>query len=395
LKLNVDSTKIIKFILLKKKIVTRSHFSKVIFRDQISELQKFQLFNMKNLIRRRDFIKTATAGSISLGLVNKSLLVNNIAGYQSSGRVGIIGLDTSHSIAFSRVLNDPAAGPEFGGYKVVAAYPKGSNDIKSSVDRIPGYTEDVKKLGVEIVNSIDELLEKVDVVLLETNDGRRHLEQALQVMKTGKRMFIDKPIAASLPDTLAIFEMAKHYNVPVFSSSSLRYITGAKEIAEGSIGKVLGADTYSPATIEKTHPDLFWYGVHGVETLFTIMGTGCKSVVRNFTTDTDFVVGTWSDNRIGTFRGIRSGRSNYGGTVFGEKEITVLGKYSGYNPLLIEIIKFFQTGIVPVSPEETTEIFAFMAAAEVSKQNSGSIVHLEDVIQGAKEQARIIVSNLK
>jgi len=350
---------------------------------------------MKNPIGRRDFIKTATAGSISLGLANKSLLVNNIADYQSSGRVGIIGLDTSHSIAFSRVLNDPAAGPEFGGYKVVAAYPKGSNDIKSSVDRIPGYTEDVKKLGVEIVNSIDELLEKVDVVLLETNDGRRHLEQALPVMKTGKRMFIDKPIAASLPDTLAIFEMAKHYNVAVFSSSSLRYITGAKEINEGSIGKVLGADTYSPATIEKTHPDLFWYGVHGVETLFTIMGTGCKSVVRNFTADTDFVVGTWSDDRIGTFRGIRSGRSSYGGTVFGEKEITVLGKYSGYNPLLIEIIKFFQTGIVPVSPEETTEIFAFMAAAEVSKQNDGSIVHLNDVIQGAKEQADIIVSNLK
>ncbi len=224
----------------------------------------------------------------------------------------------------------------FNGYKIVAAYPKGSNDIKSSVERIPGYTEDVKKLGVEIVNSIEELLEKVDFVLLETNDGRLHLEQALPVMKAGKRMFIDKPVAASLEDAIAIYEAANHYNVPVFSSSSLRYITGAKEIAEGSIGKVLGADTFSPATLEKTHPDLFWYGVHGVETLFTVMGTGCKTVTRTFTENFDKVVGTWNDDRIGTFRGIRSGKSDYGGTVFGEKGISVLGKYSGYNPLLVK-----------------------------------------------------------
>jgi predicted dehydrogenase len=289
-------------------------------------------------------------------------------------------LDTSHSTAFTKALNDPAAGPEFEGYKVVVAYPKGSNDIKSSVDRIPGYTDEVKKLGVEIVNSIEELLPKVDVVLLETNDGRLHLEQALPVFKAGKRMFIDKPIAASLHDTIAIFEAAKHYKVPVFSSSSLRYIPGAKEIAEGSLGKVLGADIYSPATIEKTHPDLFWYGVHGIETLFTVMGTGCKSVVRTYTDNTDLVVGTWHDNRIGTFRGIRYGRADYGGTVFGEKGITVLGKYSGYNLLLVEIIKFFQTGVVPVNPEETIEIFAFMAAAEESKQRGGTAVELEEVI---------------
>ena len=305
------------------------------------------------------------------------------------GKVGIIGLDTSHSTAFTRALNDPAAGPEFGGYKVVAAYPKGSNDIKSSVDRIPGYTDEVKKLGVEIVSSIEELLPKVDVVLLETNDGRLHLEQALPVLKAGKRMFIDKPVAASLTDAIAIFEAAKHYNVPVFSSSSLRYIAGAKEIREGSLGKVLGADVYSPATIEKTHPDLFWYGVHGVETLFTIMGTGCKTVIRTYTDNTDMVVGTWNENRIGTFRGIRYGKADYGGTVFGEKGIGVLGKYSGYNLLLAEIIKFFQTGIVPVNPEETIEIFAFMAAAEESKLNGGLPVELEKVIRSAREKINL------
>lgn len=334
---------------------------------------------MKKNLNRREFIRTSSAGTLGLGIAGS---VSSLYGESNSQlkRIGIIGLDTSHSTAFTKALNDPAAGPEFGGYKVVAAYPKGSNDIKSSVDRIPGYTDEVKKLGVEIVNSIEELLPKVDVVLLETNDGRLHLEQALPVFKAGKRMFIDKPIAASLSDAIAIFEAAKQYNVPVFSSSSLRYIPGAKEIAEGSVGKVLGADIYSPATIEKTHPDLFWYGVHGIETLFTVMGTGCKSVVRTYTDNTDLVVGTWHDNRIGTFRGIRYGRADYGGTVFGEKGITVLGKYSGYNLLLVEIIKFFQTGVVPVNPEETIEIFAFMAAAEESKQRGGTAVEPKEVI---------------
>ncbi len=139
-------------------------------------------------------------------------------------RIGIIGLDTSHATAFTRILNQtpPAAGLE--GMNVVAAYPKGSPDIPTSVNRIPEYTEAVKKMGVEIVDSIDQLLGKVDAVLLETNDGRPHLQQALPVLRAGKPLFVDKPIAGSLPDAIAIFEAAERYATPVFSSSSLRYV---------------------------------------------------------------------------------------------------------------------------------------------------------------------------
>jgi predicted dehydrogenase len=341
---------------------------------------------MINPLKRRDFIKTAAAGSIGLGLTGKPHkmgLLNQI----SSRRVGIIGLDTSHSGAFITALNNPEAGPEYGGYKVVAAYPKGSSEIKSSYERIPKYTEDAKKQGVEIVNSIDDLLAKVDVVLLETNDGRLHLEQVIPVLKAGKRVFIDKPIAASLAEAIAIFDASAYYKVPLFSASSLRYINGAKEIAEGSIGKVLGADAYSPCTLEKTHPDLFWYGVHGVETLFTVMGTGCKSVVRTSVANTDLVVGTWEDERIGTFRGIRAGKSDYGGIVYGEKGISVLGKYAGYSPLLVKIIEFFNTGIPPVSSAETLEIFTFMAAAEESKTRGGIPVSAVEVFADAKKAA--------
>lgn len=300
-------------------------------------------------------------------------------------RVGIIGLDTSHCVAFTKTLNAPDAAAAYKGYKIVAAYPKGSNDIITSVERIPGYTEEVKKMGVEIVESIAALMKKVDVVLLETNDGRLHLEQALQVLKARKPVFIDKPIAASLADAKAIFEAARKFKSPVFSSSSLRFITGINDVKTGKIGKVIGAETFSPAIIEKTHPDLFWYGIHGVELLFAVMGTGCKKVTRIHTKTTDLVVGVWDDGRLGSFRGTRNGNYNYGGkvassdfggTVFGEKANLTLGEFKGYDPLLEQIIMFFETGISPVNPEETLEIIAFMEAADESKDKAGSPVSL-------------------
>ena len=336
---------------------------------------------------RRSFIKKTTLAGLGLGLAGSAFGIYKSTNMEKGKRVGMIGLDTGHSVAFTKALNDPLAGDKYGGYKVVAAYPKGTDNIEEWKKRIPEYTEVIKNQGVEIVNSIEEMLKKVDVVLLTCIDGNKHLEQALPVLKAGKPLFIDKPFAGSLSDAYAIVEAAKHYNVPMFSSSSLRYIDGAKEIAGGEIGKVLGAEAYSPAYIEEHHPDLFWYGVHGVEILFTIMGTGCKSVKRTYTDNTDLVVGVWEDDRIGTYRGIREGEGSYGGTVFGEDGISVLGKYQGYTPLLEKITEFFSTGIVPVSTDETLEIFAFMQAAEESKIQGGISIDIESVVQKAKVEA--------
>lgn len=333
---------------------------------------------MEITYNRRTFIKAAaltSAGLSAYGLASARSLATK--------RVGIIGLDTSHSVAFTKVLNTTEPIPAYMGYRVVVAYPHGSRDIESSVKRIPGYMEDVKKLGVQIVDSIPELLKQVDVVLLETNDGRLHLEQVIPVLKAGKRVFVDKPIAASLSDAVAIFEASKKYEVALFSASSLRYIKGAQDLDKSV---VVGADTFSPATLEKTHPDLFWYGVHGVETLFTVMGTGCLSVSRTHTDQTDIVVGTWADGRIGTFRGTRTGKHEYGGTVYTSNGNLILGPYAGYEPLLQEIIKFFETGISPVSSEETLEIFAFMEAADESKRQGGASVTLASVMQKAAKR---------
>lgn len=302
-------------------------------------------------------------------------------------RIGMIGLDTSHCLAFTELLNKGTADAALAGCRVVLVYPKGSPDIESSVRRVPEYTEKIKAMGVEIIDDLDAMIAQVDAVLLETNDGRPHLEQVIPVLKAGKPVFIDKPIAGSLTDTIAIFELAKHYQAPVFSSSSLRFSAGAQAIRNGSIGDVVGCDTYSPCSLEPTHPDLFWYGIHGCETLFTIMGPGVETVTRTQTPDFEFVTGVWKDGRIGTFRGIRRGSSGYGGTAFGTKGIASAGQYDGYKPLVVEIVRFFRTGEPPVNAEETTDLYAFMEAADESKRQGFVPVRISEVRARAAEVA--------
>jgi len=311
-------------------------------------------------------------------------------------RVGMIGLDTSHSPAFAKLFKDEMASGKLGGMQVVAAFPGGSEDIASSRDRVPGYTEQLQKLGAEIVDSVDALLPKVDVVLLESLDGRKHLEQVLPVFKAGKPVFIDKPLAGSLVDVLAIDLLAKKYNARWFSSSSLRFSPGIIRYREDPAlqKQIRGASAWGPCSLEATHTDLYWYGVHGVEMLYTAMGTGCQSVTRVHTDGTDFVVGVWEGGRVGTFRGIRDGKADYGLVVFGEKQVELGGKYEGYAPLVHRIADFFKGGAVGVPNAETIEMFTFMQAADASKANGGAPVSLAEVRAAALTQAKEKVASL-
>lgn len=310
-------------------------------------------------------------------------------------KIGIIGLDTSHSTAFTELLNGDSDDKFVKEFEVVAAYPYGSKTIQSSYERIPGYIEEVKKHGVEITSSIAELLDKVDCVMLETNDGRIHLEQAMEVFKSGKICYIDKPIGATLGQAIAIYEMAEKYNVPIFSSSALRYSPQNQKLRNGEFGKILGADCYSPHKVEPTHPDFGFYGIHGVETLYTLMGTGCESVNRMSSQDADVVVGRWKDGRIGTFRGIKEGPAIYGGTAYTPKGAIVAGGYEGYKVLLDQILTFFKTGVAPISKEETIEIFTFMKASNMSKEQNGKIVTMEEAYRKGLKDAQKLIKTYK
>ena len=310
-------------------------------------------------------------------------------------RIGMIGLDTSHAPAFAKLWNDPTATGLLAKQQVVVAFPGGSPDIESSFTRVGQFTKDLEALGVKMVGSIDELIAQVDAVVITSLDGRRHLEQAIPVFRSGKPLYIDKPLAGSLVDAIAIHQLAKRHKARCFSSSSLRFSPGIwKYRSDPSLSAtVRGAIAWSPCSLEATHPDLYWYGVHGCESLYTAMGVGCKKVTRITTTGTDSAVGVWGDGRIGEFRGLRDGAKEYGLVVFGESKVDVGGKYEGYAPLVNEITKFFAGGESPIAPEETLEMFAFMEAADESKRRGGSPVELETVVAKATLEATKLVAS--
>ena len=297
-------------------------------------------------------------------------------------RLGIIGLDTSHVIAFTKLINDASDANHVPGGKVVAAFKGGSPDIESSASRVEGYTKQLtEEFGVKIVDSIEELCRQVDAVLLESVDGRPHLAQVRPVLEARKPVFIDKPVAGTLRDAIEIYRLAKERNVPVFSSSSYRFYTSLTELKKTDVGDIRSAISYGPAHLEPHHPDLFWYGVHPTEALFTILGVGCESVVRSSTPDTDVVTGTWSGGRVGTLHALRKGPTPHKVIVFGTKQVAEQKGSGSYAPLVGEIMSFFKTGIAPVSAEETLEIFAFMEAADESKRQGGAPVRIRDLLE--------------
>ena len=307
------------------------------------------------------------------------LLAVALPAWSADIRLGIIGTDTSHVPAFTKYLNEDSSQPDhIPGARVVAAFKGGSPDLEESSGRVDRYAEEVRsKWGVEIVPDIATLLSKVDGVLLTSIDGRAHLEQARAAIAAHKPLFIDKPLAATLEDAEEIARLAKVAGVAWFSSSSLRF---------GAIGAsmkfpdVTGVSTWGPGPMEPHHYlDLSWYAIHPIEVLYTLMGPGCETVTRTSGRDADVIVGRWKDGRIGTVRAVRP-YSDYGAIVYRAKEVVEshpkAAAATDYRPLLVEIVKFFQTGKTPVPNEETIEIFAFMDAAQKSKEQGGRPVAL-------------------
>jgi len=295
-------------------------------------------------------------------------------------RIGIIGFDTSHVTAFTKLLNDASDPFHVPGGKVVAGLPTFSADIESSISRVDGYQRELTgKYGVTLAASVEDLVGQVDAVLLESLDGRRHLVEAAPVIRAGKPLFIDKPLAASYADAAAIVRLAQEHNCPLFSSSSLRFDANIVRLKEET-GALLSCDAFGPASLEPTNPGLFWYGIHAVEILYTFMGPGCRKVRCHHKAHYDVVVGDWEGDRLATLRGTRRGAADYGATVFGEKKVaqtTYSRDIPIYSQLLKQIVPFFHGAPAPVAPAETLEIMAFIQAALISEREEREVTLAE------------------
>jgi hypothetical protein len=294
-------------------------------------------------------------------------------------KLGIIGLDTSHVIVFSDEFNNPKAKHHIEGARVVAAFPGGSPDLPSSIDRVPGYTKDLReKYGVEIMDSIEAVVAASDAILHTSLDGRTHLEQFKRIAAAGpgKPVFVDKPFALSTAVAKEIFAIAAQHGCPIFTSSSLRF-TGAltRIVTPKTRPTVKGAQFHGPAALEPTNPGFYWYGIHPIEMLYTAMGTGCRSVRCQSFEQHDIITGVWADGRIGTVQTNRTGNYEYTGLVHFEKNtalINVQAETKGFFTCLAEtILEFFRTGQPPVAAAETIELIRFIEAANESRAHDG------------------------
>jgi len=294
-------------------------------------------------------------------------------------RAGIIGTDTSHVPAFTKAFREH---PEWK-ITVVAAYKGGSPDFPVSANRVEGFAKTIHdEYGVELVDSIEALLAKVDVVLLESVDGRPHLAQATPVLKAGKRMFVDKPLAASLDDARRIAQLARETNTPIFSTSSVRFHPDIPRVRnDKSIGEVTRVQANYALNMVPFHPDLFYYGIHGVEALYAVMGRGCDRLTRKVAADSDVTTCVWKDGRVGVYNALlqKAEAKQPVLVVTGSKGTTSTGAPGDYDGLIAEIAQFFHTGKPPVDLADTLEIIQFMTAAQISKEKGGVEVRLQEL----------------
>ena len=293
-------------------------------------------------------------------------------------RIGFACLDSSHCTAFTRLLQNAPNSPDdplrHANAQITVGWPGGSPDFPLSRDRVAGFTAEMRQLGVQIATSLEQMLEQVDAVILGAVDGQQHVELARRIFPAGLPVFVDKPLAHNLEAALQVAEIGRQTNTPWFTASALRYqqvLTST--LAELQADAITGCDCYGTLRHGRDHLELAWYGIHGLEALYTVMGPGCHTVSRIRSDCGDLIVGRWPNGRIGTFRALPEGRQppGFGMTIFGTQQIHSLRFPATYDELLAVIIQFFRTRQPPVPHSESLEIFALMHAAEDSSRRSG------------------------
>ncbi|MFS0823265.1 Gfo/Idh/MocA family protein [Bacillus sp. 1P02SD] len=293
-------------------------------------------------------------------------------------KIGMIGLDTSHATAFTKLLNDPSHPFYVGGGKVVMAHPVSSSDFKLSYSRVGPITKEVEQLGVQIVHTMEEVAEHCDAILIESVDGRVHLNQVSKLCKFKKPLFIDKPFCLTTSDAGRIVELADQYETPIMSSSALRYAESLNmALAIKDKGKIIGADCFGPMENVATQPGYFWYGIHAIEMLYTIVGSGAKHVRSESNEDFDVIVSEWKDGRLFSVRGNRKGNGDFGAVIHFEKGSEYVSIQSSSKPfyasLLENIIDFLKDGKTRVPMNETLEIIRFIEAANESRETGKKV----------------------
>ena len=290
-------------------------------------------------------------------------------------RIGLVDFDTSHVVAFTQRLNHLEV-PEtewVEGARVVAGCP---GESAMMPERIPGYVETLRGYGVQLVDRPADLLGKIDAVMIESQQGSRHLDRARPFLEAGLPTFVDKPFTETIAEADEIIGLAERHNAPVLSCSALRYdpqIAAALSRRQ-DLGPILSADVWTAAALHPGNPGLLHYGIHGVEMLYALMGSGCQYVQSAVTQQSETTMGLWKNGHLSTVRGLRDGKYGFGAVVHYEKgnEIFTIDGSAFYRELLKVYVTMCETRKPPLAYAIMREIIAFCTAADASQKAKGA-----------------------
>ncbi len=286
-------------------------------------------------------------------------------------KIGLIGLDTSHVEIFAKILSKNHK-EHLAGVRVVIGYPSPSLDIELSKNRVGNYTERLKEdYDVKIAKSILEVVEASDALFITALDGRKHLDLFKEIVSYGKPVFIDKPFTVTSEEAEEIFALSTEYQTPVMSSSALRFADSLVTHLANEQSKVMGVYLNGPMPFIEKIPYYSWYGIHMIETLFTILGSDFQDINIHSNKDYDVITVEFKDGRFGVIRGSRVWHSKFEVMIHYTNKTIHLPLYkdekSYYVSLLEEIITFCKTGKSPISNKETVAIMKFIDVANKLK----------------------------
>lgn len=291
-------------------------------------------------------------------------------------KVGIIGLDTSHSIEFTRRLQAPDCPPDqkVEGMKVLTCL-----RFPSAFQSEPDQDKRQKILEgwrVKVTKNLEETVAGVDVLMLEINDPGLHLEYFQQLVGLGKPIFVDKPPADTVANAKEIGRLAKEKKVKIFSASSLRYTPHLAQIIREQMNpKIVMA--IGPLGIAPKGSSIVWYGVHAVEMLQQVMGLGAKKAFAYQDTLGIMAFLEYSNTRRGLIQ-LTEGDYQYGIMAQDAKTKKFYNVDTSrlYTDLLNKIRDFFNGAKLLVSWEESVEVQAILNAIDQSV-NTGKKVQIE------------------
>ena len=293
-------------------------------------------------------------------------------------KIGLIGLDTSHAPAFTGLLNDEKNKDHVPGGRVVAAFPGGSPDMDVSRSRVDGFTKTLREqYAVEMKDTPEAVAEAVDLVMILSVDGRVHREQFERTAKFKRPTFVDKPFAVTVDDAEAMLRIARAEKVPLMSCSSIRYSDNVVEALAGKRETVLGCDAHGPLSETPTQPGLFFYGVHTIDLIVSVLGHGCREVRATHYNACDVVTLAWPDGRIATARLMKEPHGHFGITLHRKTGAQFIdasaAKRAAYASMLEALLRSLPQGKSDVPEDEMLDTIKICAAANKSRETGRAV----------------------